>query len=76
MHLFATLASDVSDQIGMAAYIYLMTVRCSGRLETLESAADGRLVLLKPRHRATTKEKQEYGHSAGNQDRGARKPLR
>lgn len=27
MALFATLASDVSDQIGMAAYIYLMTDR-------------------------------------------------
>lgn len=44
MTLFATLASDVSNQIGMAAYIYLMTDR-PGAFETLESAADGRLVL-------------------------------
>ena len=38
MALFATLASDVSDQIGMAAYIYLMTDR-PGAFETLESDA-------------------------------------
>ena len=60
MALFATLASDVSDQIGMAAYIYLMTDR-PGVFETLESAADGRLVLCE----ASTlgdelKKKQEY----------------
>jgi len=60
MTLFATLASDVSDQIGMAAYIYLMTDR-PGAFETLESAADGRLVLCE----ASTlgdelKKKQEY----------------
>ena len=60
MALFATLASDVSDQIGMAAYIYLMTDR-PGAFETLESAADGRLVLCE----ASTlgdelKKKQEY----------------
>lgn len=60
MTLFATLASDVSNQIGMAAYIYLMTDR-PGAFETLESAADGRLVLCE----ASTlgdelKKKQEY----------------
>ena len=60
MALFATLASDVGDQIGMAAYIYLMTDR-PGMFETLESAADGRLVLCE----ASTlgdelKKKQEY----------------
>ena len=60
MALFATLASDVGDQIGMAAYIYLMTDR-PGVFETLESAADGRLVLCE----ASTlgdelKKKQEY----------------
>lgn len=60
MALFATLASDVSDQIGMAAYIYLMTDR-PGVFDTLESAADGRLVLCE----ASTlgdelKKKQEY----------------
>ena len=60
MALFATLASDVSDQIGMAAYIYLMTDR-PGAFETLERAADGRLILCE----ASTlgdelKKKQEY----------------
>ena len=60
MALFVTLASDVGDQIGMAAYIYLMTDR-PGVFETLESAADGRLVLCE----ASTlgdelKKKQEY----------------
>ena len=44
MALFATLASDVGDQIGMAAYIYLMTDK-PGAFETLANAADGRLIL-------------------------------
>ena len=44
MALFATMVSDVGDQIGMAAYIYLMTDKPTA-FETLEKAADGRLIL-------------------------------
>ena len=44
MALFGTLASDVGDQIGMAAYVYLMTEKPQ-MFETLEQAAGGKLVL-------------------------------
>lgn len=44
MALFGTLASDVGDQIGMAAYVYLMTEEPKF-FETLAQAADGKLVL-------------------------------
>ena len=42
MALFGTLASDVGDQIGMAAYVYLMTEEPKF-FETLAQAADGKL---------------------------------
>ncbi|WP_455501773.1 FHA domain-containing protein [Gemmiger sp.] len=44
MALFGTLASDVGDKIGMAAYVYLMTDQ-PRMFETLEQAAGGKLVL-------------------------------
>ena len=44
MALFGTLASDFSDQIGMAAYVYLMTEKPQ-MFESLEQAAGGKLVL-------------------------------
>ena len=53
MALFATLASDVSDQIGMAAYIYLMTDR-PGAFETLEAPPTAGWFCAKPRHWATS----------------------
>lgn len=60
MALFGTLASNVGDQIGMAAYIYLMTDKPK-MFETLEQAANGKLVLCE----ASTlgdelKKKQQY----------------
>ena len=60
MALFGTLASDVGDQIGMAAYLYLMTDKPEV-FASLEQAAGGKLVLCE----ASTlgdelKKKQEY----------------
>ena len=47
MALFGTLASDFGDQIGMAAYVYLMTEKPE-LFETLEQASSGRLILCEP----------------------------
>lgn len=44
MALVGTLASDFGDQIGMAAYVYLMTEKPQ-LFETLQQASDGRLIL-------------------------------
>ena len=60
MALFGTLATDVGDQIGMAAYVYLMTDKPQF-FDSLAQASGGRLVLCQ----ASTlgdelKKKQEY----------------
>ena len=60
MALFGTLATDVGDQIGMAAYVYLMTDKPQF-FDSLVQASGGRLVLCQ----ASTlgdelKKKQEY----------------
>ena len=44
MALVGTLASDFGDQIGMAAYVYLMTEKPQF-FETLQQASGGRLIL-------------------------------
>lgn len=44
MALVGTLASDFGDQIGMAAYVYLMTEKPQ-LFETLQQASGGRLIL-------------------------------
>ena len=60
MALFGTLASDVGDQIGMAAYVYLMTDK-PDMFETLEQAAAGKLVLCEAATLGDElKRKQEY----------------
>lgn len=60
MALFGTLASDVGEQIGMAAYVYLMTDK-PAMFETLEQAAAGKLVLCEAATLGDElKRKQEY----------------
>ena len=64
MALFGTLASDVGDQIGMAAYVYLMTDKPQ-MFETLEQAAGGKLVLCEASGLGDAlKKKQAYFASA------------
>ena len=60
MALFGTLASDAGDQIGMAAYVYLMTDK-PAMFETLEQAAADKLVLCEAATLGDElKRKQEY----------------
>ncbi len=60
MALFGTLATDIGDQIGMAAYVYLMTEQPQ-MFETLEQASSGRLVLCEAATLGDElKQKQEY----------------
>lgn len=60
MALFGTLASDVSDQIGMAAYVYLLTEQPQ-MFESLAQASGGRLVLCEASELGgELKQKREY----------------
>lgn len=60
MALFGTLATDMGDQIGMAAYVYLMTDQPK-MFETLASAAGGKLILCEAATLGDElKQKQEY----------------